>query len=179
MTTPPKYAIMAIPINEKAEKLENAMFYERSTPFTISNQLNMQSYTWEKVNATDQVDVEANVNRPAAFILVTRLRDIDKKYKGMNMMQYMVVKSINFENQSITISKHPEYPLAWEYTLDPMRLITPTVNGEIFIEAAAKEAIIPKTNAPLPGINRDMAQPELVTTFQKYIYFLFRQPIHV
>ena len=179
MTTPPKYAIMAIPINEKAEKLENAMFYERSTPFTISNQLNMQSYTWEKVNATDQAGVEAEAeaaNVPVAFILVTRLRDIDIKYKDMTMMQYMVVKSIKFENQSITISKHPEYPLAWEYTLDPMRLITPSVNGEIFMEAAAKEAIIPKTNAPLPGINRDMTQPELVATFQKYIYFLFRQP---
>lgn len=172
MTTPPKYAIMAIPINEKAEKLENAMFYERSKPFTISNQLNMQSYTWEKVNANDHEDVEG----AAAFILVTRLRDIDKKYKDMNIMQYMVVKSVKFENQSLIISKYPDYPLIWEYTLDPMRLITPSVNGEIFIEAADKEAIIPKTKTPLPSINRDMTQPELVATFQKYIYFLFRQP---
>lgn len=178
MTTPPKYAIMVIPINEKAEILaDNAvMFYERSTPFTIRNQLNQESYIWEKVNATDQVNAEANAEAAAAFILVTRLRDIDIKYKDMNMMQYMVVKSVKFENQSITISKHPEYTLNWEYTLDPMRLITPTVNGEIFIEAAAKEAIIPKTNVPLPGIQRELTQPELVATFQKYIYFLFRQP---
>ncbi len=165
MTTPPKYAIMAIPINEKAEIIADniVMFYERSTPFTIRNQLNQESYIWEKVNATDQADAEANDNPPAAFILVTRLRDIDIKYKDMNMMQYMVVRSVKFENQSITISKHPEYTLNWEYTLDPMRLITPTVNGEIFIEAAAKEAIIPKMNAPLPGINRELSQPELVT----------------
>ena len=99
MTAPPKYAIMAIPINEQAEKLENMMFYERSTPFTISNQLNLQSYTWEKVNAADQAGLEAaaNVNTPVAFILVTRLRDIDIKYKDMSMMQYMVVKSIKFD----------------------------------------------------------------------------------